>query len=194
MSIWFGWSRSQATPLVTENEGVDDASARPPDVSGQAASSTPGALDALRDVASRAGIATPAPDTAVLEIWELHRRVVEGERKANRFLATPGARREHNEALVAEAAALHKLGYQTFDVFAAAHRAVPRDAPPATTGPRQTVDRIRVLLGELGVEPGDDPLISAKTFLSRVEGDDLTPAAHRVAAIGARCRAAAIIG
>src|SRR5205807_839890 len=93
--------------------------------------------------------------------------------------ATPGARREYNDARVAERDALRKLGYDSFDAFADAHRASAREAAPTTAGARQTVDRIRVLLGELGVEPGDDPLNSAKKFLSRVEGDDLTPAMHR---------------
>ena len=167
MSIWFGWGRSQATPLMTDDEDVEDVSAAPPNVTPQPPRAA--SFDRLREMTNRV---PGAPDPAIAAVFELHERVLEGERKANRFLAKASARREHHEALVAEADALNKLGFQNFEAFAAAHGNTPREvaaAPPAGGG--QTVDRIRVLLGELGVDPGEDPLNSAKEFLSRVEGD-----------------------
>ena len=65
-----------------------------------------------------------APD-AVLEVWDLHARVVESERKAHRVLAGGSAKRDYHEAVVAEADALNKLGFQDFDAFAAAHGTEP---------------------------------------------------------------------
>src|SRR5579871_3266871 len=123
MSIWFGWSRSQEEPISTDDENVPDGfpAARPD------APASNDALDALRDATSAAGAssATPASTTsdAEAEIVQLHERVLDAERRANRVFARGNARREHHEALVAEADALNKLGFQTYDQFAAAHNA-----------------------------------------------------------------------
>ncbi len=117
MSIWFGWGRSQAAPLMTDDEQVEDVSASPPGVASQPASPPAASFDALRNMTNDAD-RMRGTDPAVAAIWELHERVGDAERKANRFLAKASARREHHEALVAEADALSKLGYQSFEAFA----------------------------------------------------------------------------
>ncbi len=181
MSIRFGWTRSQEEPSSTDDEKVPDGSspARP------GAPTSPDALDALRDATSAAwatsATAANTNSDAAAEIVELHERVLDAERRANRVFSRGNARREHHDALVAEADALNKLGYQTYDQFAAATNAPatpaapPRPAAPSvpTSSASEAVDRIRVLLGHLGVEPGDDPLNTAKQFLSNVEDEDL---------------------
>ena len=47
MSIWFGWSRTQPAPLMTDDGDVDDAPSAS-DVAAEPAPRTPGPLDALR--------------------------------------------------------------------------------------------------------------------------------------------------
>ena len=167
MSIWFGWSRTQPAPLMTDDGDVDDAPSAS-DVAAEPAPPTPGPLDALRDATTSSS--PSAPNEAFLEVWKLHQHTIDADRKAHRLLAGAKARSEYHEALVAEADALNKLGFENFNAFAAVHGA----QPPVTglapvSNASQTVARIRVLLSELGVAPGDDPLRTAKEFLERVE-------------------------
>jgi len=123
---------------------------------------------------------------------------------------------------VEEAAALHDLGFDSYDAFASVHgAAAPADEteavapsepapnssgnsfggafgaplgeptpPPVVETPvtssagsdeepesaGETIGRIRMLLDELGIEPGGDPLQAAKQFLDVVEGG--SPAAE----------------
>src|SRR4051794_7940846 len=179
MSIRFGWTRPQAAPPMTDEKPVEDLSSPPADFSSEpeppAASGTSAPLDALRDVATRVHDGEVQGSDAVREVFELHSRVLESERKSQRFLAGASAKREFHEALVAEADALNKLGFENFDAFAAVHGTTPPPAGapvPASMPANETISRISVLLGELGVEPGEDPLETAKTFLSRVEAPE----------------------
>src|SRR5262249_35806347 len=124
MSIWFGWTRSQAGSAVADDVTVDDAPSATPDVVPESESAASGPRAALPDpvpgpdARPRAADAPRQPTHAEFEIWELHQRVIELERRANRILAKSSARREHHEALVAEADALNKLGFQSFESFA----------------------------------------------------------------------------
>jgi hypothetical protein len=147
---------------------------------------------------------TPPNPEAVQAIWDLHERVLESERKTHRRIGAAAARRVYHETLVEEAAALNDLGFETFAAFEAAHgadattartaaiapaatpaaNAVPdtefttavgtADDEPETAG--ETLGRIRVLLNELGIEPGVDPLQAAKQFLDVVEGPEAATA------------------
>ena len=123
MSMRFGWTRPQSTPLLTDDEGVEDVSTPRADVTSDPAPSRSGPVDALRDATSRTGDPPPAPSAAVLDVWQLHERVLDTERKARRLLSGGTARREHHDAVVAEAEALNKLGFQNYDAFAAVHGA-----------------------------------------------------------------------
>ena len=140
---------------------------------------------------------TPPNPEAVQAIWDLHARVLESEKKTHRRIGAAAARRVYHEALVEEASALSDLGFETFAAFAAMHGADATSAPagvvasaasptpaaplaastttetadePETAG--ETLGRIRVLLNELGIEPGVDPLQAAKQFLDVVEGPE----------------------
>src|SRR5207253_8051793 len=85
------------------------------------------------------------------------------------------ARRVFQALLLEERDALHALGFENFEAFEAMHgyaaTATPTEEPPAG----ETIGRIRVLLDELGVEPGADPLQAAKEFLDVVEGPGVRP-------------------
>src|SRR5262249_29765528 len=79
-------------------------------------------------------------------------------------------------ALVEEASALAALGFENYESFVAS---IGGTAPDATAPTAATVDdnepagetigRIRVLLAELGIDPGIDPLEAAKQFLDVIE-------------------------
>jgi len=103
MSMRFGWTRPQSTPLLTDDEGVEDVSTPRADVTSDPAPSRSGPVDALRDATSRTGDPPPAPSAAVLDVWQLHERVLDTERKARRLLSGGTARREHHDAVVAGA-------------------------------------------------------------------------------------------
>src|SRR5262249_36156940 len=118
---------------------------------------------------------TPTPPTpsfsqsALQAVWDAHARVVDAERKTHRRLGGSGARRAYNDALVEEESALGALGFENFEAFAARFGEGP-DAEPSTTVTAatdasdegepagETIGRIRVLLAELGIDPGGDPL------------------------------------
>lgn len=165
MALWFSRDRSQAASVMTDDQHVDDAS--------QGSEAQARALDALRaETESTAG----TPDD-VLDIWRLHEAAVEAEYHTHRFIGGGQARRQLREALIAEADALHKLGFDSFAMFAAAHgwkRPQELAADPGLARDAEATERITELLGQLGVDAGEDPLETAKEFLANVEHTGLT--------------------
>src|SRR4051812_49354359 len=121
MSIRFGWSRSQSNPLATDEEDVEEVSSATSESLAAPASPTSGSLDALRNAADTG--AQPLPDPAA--VWALHARVDDLEKKATKRRAKSNVRGEYHAALEEQAAALHALGFSTFDEFAAVHGAQP---------------------------------------------------------------------
>ncbi len=172
MSIRFGWTRAHLSSPMTDHGDVDEPARAPGsgergnevahDAAGHERSD--GALDALRTMTSRA--IDPAAAALVRDVHRLHASTVAAERRAHRFLAGSGARRDYHSALVAEADALRQLGYETFDVFEQQHPSAPPSGAPVDD---ETMARIRRLLDELGVDAGDDPLVTAKIFLDGLE-------------------------
>ncbi len=117
--------------------------------------------------------------------------MLEAERRTHRIIGAAAARRVHQQTLLEEVDALHALGFDRFAEFAAvygterASTETAAPAPPTAAGDEpetagETIGRIRVLLSELGVEPGVDPLQAAKEFLDVVESPEPTPAGHDV--------------
>ncbi len=230
MSIRFGWTRPQAQPETSDEDRVENVSSAVSEAGTEPAPDAPGPdrarmperdehVSGDRDPGAEiptgqipigTPVTTPTPE-AVRSIWEVHARVIETERKSHRRIGAAAARRAYHEALVEEAAALHALGFESFDSFTAVHGATaPADGETTTTDEStivaahapaetaadpetgslteasaasddepesagETIGRIRMLLDELGIEPGGDPLQAAKQFLDVVEGDTSAP-------------------
>ena len=128
------------------------------------------------------GPQTSGPDAAA--VWRLHEAAEQQRRRAGKWFTRPNARREVREAQQAEQRALERLGFDTFEAFAAAHPS-PALAPPAaetraaapampdvTLDEDATMTRITEVLTSLGVDPGDDPLATAEQFLATHDTPD----------------------
>jgi hypothetical protein len=130
-------------------------------------------------------VTSPSPEM-IEAIRQVHERVLETERRTHRIIGAAAARRVHHDTLVEESDALRAIGFESFSAFVAVYgdtaateeTAAPGSEPRAelaeeTAG--ETIGRIRVLLSELGIEPGVDPLQAAKEFLDVVESPDTAP-------------------
>jgi peptidoglycan hydrolase CwlO-like protein len=167
MSIWFTRDRSQTSSVMTDDQHV-----------GEDAPSSRGserAIDALRAAAN-----DRARDD-ISEVWQLHEAAVEAEYQTHRLLAGGAARRQLRDALIAEAEALHRLGYDSFASFAAAN-GWKRPEEHADHDGDDSIARISELLGELGLEAGEDPLAAAKQFLGTVDSTTLDAPLMMIAA------------
>src|SRR5207244_4809 len=156
MSIRFGWSRPQAGSEATDDEKVEDGSSAP---------------------RNRMPVTPPSPEQ-VQAVWDVHARVAETERRTHHRFGAAAARRAFQATLLEERDALQSLGFESFAAFEAVHgppaTATSTTEEPKTEEPQagETIGRIRVLLDELGIEPGVDPLQAAKEFLDVVESAD----------------------
>jgi hypothetical protein len=190
MSIRFGWTRPQAQPETSDEHRVENVSpvatgadrAPQPEhgehVSGYGSPDAdiptgpaPTGQSATRQSAigqSAIGtpVTTPTPE-AVRSIWEVHARVVETERKSHRRLGAAAARRSYHEALVEEAAALHDLGFDSYDAFAAVHgAAAPADeteaVAPSEPAPNSSGNSFGGAFGAPLGEPTTPPVVESQ--------------------------------
>ena len=170
MSVWFTRDRSQTSSVMTDDQRVgEDAPSSARDERG-----SEHAIDALRAAADG------RTQDDIGEVWRLHEEAVEAEYQTHRLLAGGAARRQLRDALIAEAEALHRLGYDSFASFAAANGWKRPEETLNPDGADESIERISELLGELGLDAGNDPLAAAKQFLGTVES---TPAEIPITAI-----------
>src|SRR5262245_23548800 len=161
MALWFIRDRSQATSLMTDDQHMEEGRPASDAPENRAQSDLRAAIEALGgsytegQAGPRAGADAVSQDD-LAEVWQLHEAAVEAEYRTHRFIGGGAARRQLHDALMAEAAVLQRLGYDSFATFAAANGwRRPDDAAGAQqTETDATMSRIRTLLGELGVEPG----------------------------------------
>ncbi|MDQ1436001.1 MAG: hypothetical protein QOF59_2817, partial [Actinomycetota bacterium] len=168
----------------TDDTPADDASTavtEDPPTSDTGTDDTSTAVAASDHISEPGTVTPPSPET-IEAIWSIHERVLEAERRTHRIIGAAAARRVHQQTLLEEVDALHALGFDRFAEFAAVYGVAlapgepapaAADDEPETAG--ETIGRIRVLLSELGIEPGVDPLQAAKEFLDVVESPDTAP-------------------
>jgi hypothetical protein len=198
---------------MTDDQHVEDDAPTPSSPASSSESELRAAIEAIKGAtpgATAPGDRQPRPEPAeatdadVLAVWRLHEAAVEAEYHTHRFLGGGAARRQLHEALQAEAVALQRLGYESFAAFAAARGWKRPEGLRSAAGAEvrlahdiaalddeRTMDRIRELLGELGLDAGEDPLGAAKAFLEDLDEDAAFDAVVAVPEVVAAAEAAA---
>lgn len=165
----------------TDSDATAPASASPPYATNQDARSLAAAAGALRAeresdrTISALRAATTAAGTQptlaqITEVRRLHEATLEAARHPRRLGSKAGARRRLEHAIAARTAALHEIGFTSFDEFTAVYGptlSFDRGEPEAD----ETIARICELLIELGVNPTADPLRAASEFLTAHEAE-----------------------
>jgi predicted nucleic acid-binding Zn-ribbon protein len=126
------------------------------------------AISALRAATTAAG--TQPTLAQITEVRRLHEMTIEAARRPRRFGSKASARRHLENAIAARAAALHQIGFDSFEAFSEVYGpTLTLDrAEPETD---ETIARICELLIELGVNPTADPLRAASEFLTAHESE-----------------------
>jgi chromosome segregation ATPase len=172
---------------ATGDAHTDDAPAAPTPMFGtnQDARSLAAAADALRAdresdrTISALRAATTAAGTQptlaqITEVRRLHEATIEAARHPRRFGSKASARRRLENAIARRTAALHEIGFSSFESFSDVYGptlTLDRTEPEAD----ETIARICELLIELGVNPTADPLRAASEFLTTHESELVQP-------------------
>jgi chromosome segregation ATPase len=130
------------------------------------------AISALRAATTAAG--TQPTLAQITEVRRLHEATIEAARRPRRFGSKAGARRHLEHAIAARSAALHEIGFASFEEFSEVYGptlTLDRTEPETD----ETIARICELLIELGVNPTADPLRAASEFLTAHESELVSP-------------------